>query len=92
MQLNYDFTSFPWLILRNQLFRRESRVSKHSQKVVTWATPMFYKENEFQRKMEEKKMAKLAEDLERLRLRVAETDSKLKEKKQERAEENHCCC
>ena len=48
---------------------------------------MFYKENEFQRKMEEEKMAKLAEDLERLRLRVAETDSKLKEKKQERAEE-----
>ena len=48
---------------------------------------MFYKENEFQRKMEEKKMAKLAEDLERLRLRVAETDSKLKEKKEEKAEE-----
>ena len=47
---------------------------------------MFYKENEFQRKMEEKKMAKLAEDLERLRLRVAETDSKLKEKKQETAD------
>ena len=48
---------------------------------------MFYKENEFQRKMEEKKMAKLAEDLERLRLRVAETDSKLREKEEEKADE-----
>ena len=32
-------------------------------------------------------MAKLAEDLERLRLRVAETDSKLKEKEEEKADE-----
>jgi len=74
---------------RNLLQRRESRVTKQSRglKAAAVATPLFFKEDGFSRKMEEKKQAKLEEETEGLRKKVDATTVKIKEMTREKAQE-----
>merc|ERR1712131_487935 len=74
---------------RNLLQRRESRVTKQSrgQRAAAIAAPLFYKEDEFASKFEEKKVAKLTEETEILRVKVENATAEFKEKKREKQEE-----